>query len=186
MHTHAHVRACRPLHIRCTNAHPHPHPHTHPHCTHTHEQNSTLTARAAECGCSRSAAETRRSIGPLPSGTRRRWRRCSRTAPTCTQRASAGAAAHWSPFWATVGVRRAAVADRDGVGAMYADENAHAHIDADARSIIITHTCTLTLTQTYISKCARTQPHTHKRFHPHARTDMQTHFHAPTGSRCGV
>ncbi len=77
-----------------------------------------------------------------------------------------------------------AVADRDGVGAMYADENAHAHTDADARSIIITHTCTLTLTQTYISKCARTQPHTHARFHTPAPTDMQTHFHAPTGSLC--
>ncbi len=99
--THTHTRAHHTRACVCARA-----------CTHAHERATHIPtyarrrALAAVCARARSAAGPRRSMRPLSKGTRRWWRRCSRTAPTCTRRTMTGTAAG-RHFGATVGVRRA-------------------------------------------------------------------------------
>jgi hypothetical protein len=74
------------------------------------------STRAAVCARARSAAGPRRSIWPQSQGTRSWWRRCLRTAPTCTRRTITGAAAG-RHFGQRSACAAPAMADRDGTDA---------------------------------------------------------------------
>jgi hypothetical protein len=182
-HTRSHTHACARASSRTntdtrTNAHAHV-------PTYTRRR-----ARAALCARARSTAGTRRSMRPLPKGTQTWWRRCSRTAPMCTQRTLTGAAAG-RYFGQRSACAAPAVADRDGIDAT--------HIGMHA------HTQTLTRTQKWKDACcayasvylpsyaygsARACAHTCARAHACAHTSRsptsaRAHSHAGAVTHAG-
>jgi hypothetical protein len=154
-------------------------------CTHTrirtpHARTFALTragGRALAVGArARSAAGPQRCITPLTTGTRRCWS-CSRTAPTCTQRTSGGAAAG-RYFGQRSACAAPAVAGRDGTDATQIGMHTYTHtrIDVEFCMRLNTHThahkgtrtCTL---RTHMHTHTRAHRRTHTRTFPRTRTD---------------